>query len=62
LASALRKISGDPRIEAIKRQDVAQMFIENPQEKEKKNKGFSFSSIFATHPPIEERIRLLEQF
>jgi heat shock protein HtpX len=62
LASALRKISGDPRIEAVKRQDVAQMFIENPQEKENKRGGFSFSSIFATHPPIEERIRLLEQF
>lgn len=59
LASALRKISIDPRIEAVERQDVAQMFIENPQEKQK---GFSFSSIFATHPPIEERIKLLEQF
>lgn len=60
LASALKKISGDPLIEAVKRQDVAQMFIENPQDKEKK--GFSFSSLFATHPPIEERIKLLEQF
>lgn len=59
LASALRKISSDPQIEAVKRQDVAQMFIENPQEKKK---GFSFASIFATHPPITERIRLLEQF
>jgi heat shock protein HtpX len=59
LASALRKISSDPRIEAVERQDVAQMFIENPQEKKK---GFSFSTIFATHPPIEERIRLLEQY
>jgi heat shock protein HtpX len=59
LASALRKISTDPRIEAVERQDVAQMFIENPQEKQK---GFSFSSIFATHPPITERIQLLEQY
>lgn len=59
LASALRKISTDPRIEAVERQDVAQMFIENPQEKKK---GFSFSTIFATHPPIDERIRLLEQY
>ena len=59
LASALRKISTDPRIEAVKRQDVAQMFIENPQEK---RKGFSIASIFSTHPPIDERIRLLEQY
>jgi heat shock protein HtpX len=59
LASALRKVSQDPRIEAVKRQDVAQMFIENPQEKKT---SFSFSTLFATHPPIEERIRVLEQF
>lgn len=59
LASALRKVSQDARIEAVKRQDVAQMFIENPQEKKK---SVSFSQLFATHPPIQERIRLLEQF
>ncbi len=62
LASALEKISSDPRIEAVKRKDVAQMFIENPQEKEKKRTGLSFSSLFATHPAIAERIRLLRQF
>ena len=58
LASALRKVSQDPRIEAVKRKDVAQMFIENPQEKKK----VSFTSLFATHPPIEKRIAVLEQF
>jgi len=62
LASALRKISIDPRIEAVKRQDVAQLFIEHPLDKKKKKKGFSISGLFATHPPIEERIRVLEQF
>jgi heat shock protein HtpX len=61
LASALRKISADPTIEAVKRKDVAQMFIENPGVKEK-NQSFSFSSLFATHPPISKRIELLEQF
>jgi heat shock protein HtpX len=60
LASALRKVSGDPRIEAVTRSDVAQMFIENPQDKKKR--GFSFNSLFATHPPIKDRITLLEQF
>ena len=58
LASALRKVSGDPRIEAVTRKDVAQMFIENPGIKKK---GMSFSTLFATHPPIQERIRVLEQ-
>ena len=61
LASALRKISVDPTIEAVKRNDVAQMFIENPQA-ELKNSSFSFSTLFATHPPIKKRIELLEQY
>jgi len=61
LASALRKISADSTIEAVKRKDIAQMFIENPQLPEKKS-GFSLNSLFATHPPIEKRIELLEQF
>ncbi|HOO99313.1 MAG TPA: M48 family metallopeptidase [Bacteroidales bacterium] len=61
LASALRKISGDPAIEAVKRNDVAQMFIENPRN-EVKNSSFSFSGLFATHPPIQKRIQILEQF
>lgn len=59
LASALRKVSQDSRIEAVTRKDVAQMFIENPQEDKKTN---FFDSLFATHPPIEKRINLLEQF
>ena len=58
LASALRKISADPYIEAIKQNDVAQLFIDNPL-----HKGASFiNEIFATHPPIEKRIQVLEQF
>jgi heat shock protein HtpX len=61
LASALRKISDDPTIEAVKRKDIAQMFIENPQVREKKS-SFSVASLFATHPPISRRIQLLEQF
>lgn len=58
LANALKKVDGDPLIEAVKRKDVAQLFIENPQS-EKRN---FFSGMFATHPPIKKRIELLEQF
>jgi heat shock protein HtpX len=61
LASALRKVSADPTIEAVKRKDVAQMFIENPQETEEKS-TFSFANLFSTHPPIGKRIQLLEQY
>jgi len=62
LASALEKISVDPRIEAVSRKDVAQMFIENPKEKEKSARSFSLAFVFSTHPPIEKRIELLRQF
>ena len=61
LASALRKISADPTIEAVKRKDIAQMFNENPQVEDKKS-SFSIGSLFATHPPIDKRIQLLEQY
>jgi heat shock protein HtpX len=61
LASALRKISNDPYIEAIKREDVAQMFIDHPMPKQKKSLASFFSGLFATHPPIEQRIAILEQ-
>jgi heat shock protein HtpX len=56
LANALRKISADPRIEAVGRKDVAQLFIENPQEQSN-----WFERLFSTHPPIGERIAYLEQ-
>ena len=61
LASALRKISEDSRIEAVQRRDVAQMFIENPGAKDQKS-SLSFSSLFETHPPISKRIEILEKF
>jgi len=61
LASALRKVSADPTIEAVQRKDVAQMFIENPQAALKKS-SFSLGSLFATHPPIQKRIEILEQY
>lgn len=61
LASALRKISSDPDIEGITRDDVAQLFIEHPN-KHKTGVFSAFSGLFATHPPIQKRIAVLEQF
>jgi heat shock protein HtpX len=58
LANALKKIDDDPLIEAVSSKDVAQLFIENPQDEKK-----SFlDGLFNTHPPIEKRIKILEQF
>ncbi|MEO5948055.1 MAG: M48 family metallopeptidase [Chitinophagaceae bacterium] len=59
LANALRKISEDPFIEAVESRDVAQLFIGNPKPSFHKA---SWDNMFATHPPIEKRIALLEQF
>ena len=56
LASALRKISGNPQVVGVAREDVSQLFIHNSL------KGKGISSLFATHPPIERRIEVLEQF
>ncbi len=58
LASALRKISGNSKVD-VRSDDVKQMFIDNgPAENEA---GFSgLSGMFATHPPIEKRIGFLE--
>ena len=60
LASALKKISADPYIEAVENRDVAQLFIDNPQVSNRKSG--SWDNLFSTHPPIEKRIDLLEQF
>jgi heat shock protein HtpX len=60
LANALRKISIDPLIEAVESRDVAQLFIDNP--KPSTHRSASWDNMFATHPPMEKRIKLLEQF
>lgn len=61
LASALRKISRNPIIKSVKSDDIKQMYIEHPPQDSMGFMGI-FSGLFATHPPIEKRIRLLEQF
>ena len=61
LASALRKISGNADVNEVKSEDIQEMFIENPPGS---NAGLlgNIGSLFSTHPPIEKRIELLEQF
>ncbi|MCR4602891.1 MAG: M48 family metallopeptidase [Prevotella sp.] len=62
LASALRKISGDPGLADVGRDDIAQMYIIHPQALKGGSVSNFFSSLFSTHPSTEERIRLLEQY
>lgn len=61
LASALRKISGDPGLENVKRDDIAQLFIIHPQHFAPGMMNF-FNSLFSTHPDTRKRIEILEQF
>lgn len=66
LASALEKISADPRVESADRMNsAAHLFIANPKkeprgETTKQLKQESFlTQVFSTHPPIMERINRL---
>lgn len=61
LASALRKISGDPGLGHVEREDIAQLYIIHPQAFSQGMMNFA-SSLFSTHPDTKERIRILEQF
>ena len=61
LASALRKISANPGLGNVNREDIAQLYIIHPK-KLSQNLLDKLSSMFSTHPSTEERIRILEQF
>ena len=61
LASALRKISNDPGLGQVDREDVAQLFIVRPHAFASEFTNM-MSNLFSTHPSIESRIAYLEQF
>ena len=61
LASALRKISSDPGLGEVDREDVAQLFIVRPHAFASEFTNM-MSRLFSTHPSIESRIAYLEQF
>lgn len=54
LIAALLKISQNAEVPHVP-SEVRQMFIENPPS------GFDLGGLFATHPPIAQRVRILEQ-
>jgi heat shock protein HtpX len=55
LADALQKISGDREVLEAANRATAHLYIVNPIKKfEKRSKG-----LFSTHPPLEERIKVL---
>jgi len=60
LASALEKISSDRAVLKNASNGMAHMYIENPYQKKSKFTNW-ISGLFSTHPPVEERIRLLRE-
>lgn len=62
LAGALRKISGNHTIDGVKSDDIKEMFIENSPEEGSMGFLGGLGGLFSTHPPIEKRIKVLEQF
>lgn len=57
LASALLKISQDKEVLEVANNGTAHLFIVNPFKG--KNFGSWFASLFDTHPPLAERIKIL---
>jgi heat shock protein HtpX len=55
LIDALTKISQDPEKLETASTATASLYISNPF------KGNKFASLFSTHPPIEDRIKALQQ-
>lgn len=60
LASALRKIAADRHVLRAANEATANLYIVNPLKGEGRM-AKRFSTLFSTHPPIEERIKRLDE-
>lgn len=60
LANALIKISHDPAILKTASNATAHMYIENPFRVKSKSINW-FTNLFSTHPPVDERVKILRE-
>lgn len=60
LADALIKISHDPAILKTASNATAHMYIENPFRVKSKSINW-FTNLFSTHPPVDERVKILRE-
>jgi heat shock protein HtpX len=61
LANALRKISAQDAQLLRANRATAHLYLVNPFGAKKDSIKKRFSNLFSTHPPIEDRIRVLEE-
>ncbi len=61
LISALEKLQGDPTVVRTAGRATAQLWIESPLDRQEGHKGSRLNRMFDTHPPLEERIRVLKE-
>jgi heat shock protein HtpX len=61
LISALEKLRDDHAVVHHATKATAQMWIEQPLETDKSKPGSKFNNLFDTHPPLEDRIKRLQE-
>lgn len=61
LISALQKIASDTEPLEVANKATAHLYIENPFKNKFGSAVGTFSNLFNTHPPLEERLKLLRQ-
>jgi len=61
LISALEKLRDDHAVVHHATKATAQMWIEQPLETDKQKPGSKFNNLFDTHPPLEDRIKRLQE-
>jgi len=61
LISALEKLRDDHAVVHSASKATAQMWIEQPLETDEKKPGSKFNNLFDTHPPLEDRIKRLQE-
>jgi heat shock protein HtpX len=61
LIAALEKLRDDHAVVHNATKATAQMWIEQPLETDKQKAGSKFNKLFDTHPPLEDRIKRLQE-
>jgi heat shock protein HtpX len=61
LISALEKLKSDQAVVHHATRATAQLWIESPLDRDREHKHTRLNRAFNTHPPLDERIRILKE-